>query len=197
MLDPSFFSYVTVMSITPGPNNLLLATSGVNFGLKRTLPMVLGIMLGCAVQVVLAGVALEVLLHWMSAVRLPLTLVGCGYLLWLSWKIFRAGAPQARESVQPMTVLAGACFQAVNPKAWLMATNVALMYANSNGVMAIVVGFALLNLPCILIWAALGDRLRNHLQIAWKRQAFNSLMALSLVVTTGWMLVDAISFASV
>ncbi|MDE1185751.1 MAG: LysE family translocator [Pantoea sp.] len=196
MLDPSFFSYVTVMSITPGPNNLLLATSGVNFGLKRTLPMVFGILLGCAVQVVLAGMALEVLLNWMSAVRLPLTLVGCGYLLWLSWKIFRAGAPQARESVQPMTVFAGACFQAVNPKAWLMATNVALMYANSNGVMAVVLGFALLNLPCILIWAALGDQLRSHLQVAWKRQAFNSLMALSLVATTGWMLVDAISLAA-
>ncbi|MDO6409753.1 MAG: LysE family translocator [Pantoea sp.] len=192
MLDPSFFSYVTVMSITPGPNNLLLATSGVNFGFKRTLPMVFGIMLGCAMQVVLAGVALEVLLHWMSAIRLPLTLVGCGYLLWLSWKIFRAGAPEARDSVQPMTILSGALFQAVNPKAWLMASNVALMYANSNGVAAIVVGFALLNLPCILIWAALGDRLRNHLQIAWKRQAFNSLMALSLVVTTGWMLYDAL-----
>ncbi|WP_416411184.1 LysE family translocator [Pantoea sp. App145] len=196
MLDPSFFSYVTVMSITPGPNNLLLATSGVNFGLKRTLPMVFGILLGCAVQVVLAGMALEVLLNWMSAVRLPLTLVGCGYLLWLSWKIFRAGAPQARESVQPMTVFAGACFQAVNPKAWLMATNVALMYANSNGVMAVVLGFALLNLPCILIWAALGDQLRSHLQVAWKRQAFNSLMALSLVATTGWMLADAISLAT-
>jgi hypothetical protein len=43
-----------------------------------------------------------------------------------------------------------------------------------------------------LIWAALGDRLRSHLQVAWKRQAFNSLMALSLVATTGWMLYDAV-----
>ncbi|WP_376753240.1 LysE family translocator, partial [Pantoea anthophila] len=72
MLDPSFFSYVTVMSITPGPNNLLLATSGVNFGMRRTLPMMFGILLGCAVQTVIAGMALEVLLHWMSAIRLPL-----------------------------------------------------------------------------------------------------------------------------
>ncbi|MFP3701842.1 LysE family translocator, partial [Burkholderia sp. SIMBA_013] len=55
MLDPSFFSYVTVMSITPGPNNLLLATSGVNFGMRRTLPMVFGILVGCALQTVIAG----------------------------------------------------------------------------------------------------------------------------------------------
>ncbi|WP_394541698.1 LysE family translocator [Pantoea sp. SGAir0418] len=192
MLDPSFFSYVTVMSITPGPNNLLLATSGVNFGFRRTLPMLFGILLGCALQMLRASVALELLLHWMASVRLPLTVVGCSYLLWLSWKIFRAGAPQLRERPRPMTLLGGVCFQAVNPKAWLMVTNVALMYANSNGVLAVLLGFAALNLPCILIWAALGDRLRHHLQIAWKRQAFNTLMALSLVATTGWMLYDAL-----
>lgn len=191
MLDPSFFSYVTVMSITPGPNNLLLATSGVNFGMRRTLPMVFGILVGCALQTVIAGVALEVLLHWMAAIRLPLTLAGCAYLLWLSWKIFRAAAPEVRSKPQPMTLLGGACFQAINPKAWLMATNVALLYSASSGVLTVMIGFMLLNLPCILIWAALGDRLRSHLQIAWKRQLFNSLMALSLVATTIWMLVDA------
>ncbi|MGK3142597.1 LysE family translocator [Pantoea sp. C2G6] len=193
MLDPSFFSYVTVMSITPGPNNLLLATSGVNFGMRRTLPMVFGILLGCAVQTVLAGLTLELLLHWMAAIRLPLTLAGCGYLLWLSWKIFRAAAPEERTRPQPMTVLGGACFQAINPKAWLMATNVALLYSGSSGVLTVMIGFMLLNLPCILIWAALGDRLRSHLQTGWKRQLFNSLMALSLVATTAWMLTDALT----
>ncbi|WP_340279342.1 LysE family translocator [Pantoea agglomerans] len=192
MLDPSFFSYVTVMCITPGPNNLLLATSGVNFGMRRTLPMVFGILVGCALQTVIAGVALEVLLHWMAAIRLPLTLAGCAYLLWLSWKIFRASAPEVRSKPQPMTLLGGACFQAINPKAWLMATNVALLYSASSGVLTVMIGFMLLNLPCILIWAALGDRLRSHLQIAWKRQLFNSLMALSLVATTIWMLTDAL-----
>jgi len=192
MLDPSFFSYVTVMSITPGPNNLLLATSGVNFGMRRTLPMVFGILVGCALQTVIAGMALEVLLHWMAAIRLPLTLAGCAYLLWLSWKIFRAAAPEVRSKPQPMTLLGGACFQAINPKAWLMATNVALLYSASSGVLTVMIGFMLLNLPCILIWAALGDRLRSHLQIAWKRQLFNSLMALSLVATTIWMLTDAL-----
>ncbi|MGC1023338.1 LysE family translocator [Pantoea agglomerans] len=192
MLDPSFFSYVTVMSITPGPNNLLLATSGVNFGMRRTLPMVFGILVGCALQTVIAGVALEVLLHWMAAIRLPLTLAGCAYLLWLSWKIFRAAAPEVRSKPQPMTLLGGACFQAINPKAWLMATNVALLYSASSGVLTVMIGFMLLNLPCILIWAALGDRLRSHLQITWKRQLFNSLMALSLVATTIWMLTDAL-----
>ncbi|KFX03280.1 membrane protein [Pectobacterium betavasculorum] len=193
MLDPSFFSYVTVMSITPGPNNLLLATSGVNFGLRRTLPMLMGILIGCALQTVLMGVALELLLSWLGAIRLPLTVLGCAYLLWLSWKIVRSSAPELQGRVQPMTVLQGTLFQAVNPKAWLMSSNIALLYTASNGIFTIMIAFMALNLPCILVWALLGDRIGKHLQEPWKLKAFNGIMALSLVLTTFWMLVEAIN----
>jgi len=191
MLDPSFISYVTVMSITPGPNNLMLATSGVNFGIRRTLPMVSGILVGCGLQTALAGAMLEVLLQWMGAIRLPLTLLGCTYLLWLSWKIFRSGAPELREKARPMTFVGGALFQAVNPKAWLMAINVALMYTVNSTILTVMLSFMALNLPCILIWAMMGDRLGKHLQVAWKLQLFNGVMALSLLVTTVWMLGEA------
>ncbi|KHS82514.1 MULTISPECIES: LysE family translocator [Pectobacterium] len=195
MLDPSFFSYVTVMSITPGPNNLLLATSGVNFGLRRTLPMMMGISVGCGIQTALMGVALELLLSWMSMIRLPLTVLGCVYLLWLSWKIVRSSAPELQERVQPMTILQGTLFQAVNPKAWLMSSNIALLYAASGGLFTTVVAFMALNLPCILVWALLGDRIGKHLQEPWKLKAFNGIMALSLVFTTFWMLVEAINLS--
>lgn len=191
MLDPSFISYVTVMSITPGPNNLMLATSGVNFGIRRTLPMVSGVLIGCGLQTAIAGATIEVLLQWMGAIRLPLTLLGCSYLLWLSWKIFRSGAPEMREKARPMTFTGGALFQAINPKAWLMAINVALMYTVNSNILTVMLGFMALNLPCILIWAMMGDRLGKHLQVAWKLQLFNSLMALSLLATTLWMLVEA------
>ncbi|MEQ9883945.1 LysE family translocator [Pectobacterium brasiliense] len=195
MIDPSFFSYVTVMSITPGPNNLLLATSGVNFGLRRTLPMMMGISVGCGIQTALMGVALELLLSWMSMIRLPLTVLGCVYLLWLSWKIVRSSAPELQGRVQPMTVLQGTLFQAVNPKAWLMSSNIALLYAASGGLFTTVVAFMALNLPCILVWALLGDRIGKHLQEPWKLKAFNGIMALSLVLTTFWMLVEAINLS--
>ena len=145
------------MSITPGPNNLLLATSGVNFGLRRTLPMVGGILLGCLIQLLLMAMALELLLGWMTQMRLPLTLLGCGWLLWLSWKIWRASAPTLAARQRPMSTLGGALFQAVNPKARLMVSNVALLYIADNGVMTVLAGYALLNLPCILLWAMLGS----------------------------------------
>ncbi|MBA0207065.1 MULTISPECIES: LysE family translocator [Pectobacterium] len=195
MLDPSFFSYVTVMSITPGPNNLLLATSGVNFGLRRTLPMMVGITVGCGIQTALMGVALELLLSWMSVIRLPLTVLGCVYLLWLSWKIVRSSAPELQGRVQPMTALQGTLFQAVNPKTWLMASNIALLYTASGGLFTTVIAFMALNLPCVLVWAALGDRIGKHLQEPWKLKAFNGIMAFSLLLTTCWMLVEAINLS--
>lgn len=192
MLDPSFFSYVTVMSITPGPNNLLLATSGVNYCIRRTLPMLLGIVLGCAVQTALMGVALEWLLSGMSAIRVPLTVLGCAYLLWLSWKIMRAGAPALGGKGKPMTLLQGALFQAVNPKAWLMASNVALLYTASSNIFTIMFAFMVLNLPCVLVWAVLGDQIGKHLQEPWKLRLFNAIMALSLAITALWMLLEAV-----
>lgn len=190
MIDPTFFSYVTVMSITPGPNNLLLATSGVNFGLRRTLPMVGGFILGCIIQLLLLATALDLLLGWMEGMRKPLTLLGCGWLLWLSWKIWRSSAPTLQAKARPMTILGGALFQAVNPKAWLMVSNVALLYIADNGLITVLTGYALLNLPCILLWAMLGERLRVLLTVDWKRRLFNMLMACSLALTALWMLFD-------
>ncbi|MDR7343870.1 threonine/homoserine/homoserine lactone efflux protein [Pantoea alhagi] len=190
MIDPSFFSYVTVMSITPGPNNLLLATSGVNFGLRRTLPMIGGFLLGCLVQLLLLALALDLLLGWMDAIRKPLTLLGCGWMLWLSWKIWRSAAPTLQANVRPMTTLGGALFQAVNPKAWLMVSNVALIYIADNGIVTVLTGYALLNLPCILLWAFLGERLSVLLAVEWKRRLFNSVMAVSLALTALWMLYE-------
>ena len=72
------------------------------------------------------------------------------------------------------------------------ATNVALLWSAQSGLLPVMLGFALVNLPCILIWAALGDRLGLHLQTPWKRRLFNGVMALSLVATTLWMLADAL-----
>ncbi|KAB7894770.1 LysE family translocator [Rouxiella sp. S1S-2] len=195
MLDTAFVSYVTVMSITPGPNNLLLASSGVNFGLRKTLPMTMGITLGCAIQCALTTSLLAVLLSWMTVIRLPMAVIGCSYLFWLSWKIFRSSMPQNKAEQRPMRLINGALFQVINPKAWLMATNVAILFTPPSGNMlhhtlANCIGFAVLNFPCVLIWAMMGDRLRKALQVEWKLKAFNTVMAGLMALTALWLIVD-------
>jgi len=65
------------------------------------------------------------------------------------------------------------------------------MYTVNSTILTVMLSFMALNLPCILIWAMMGDRLGKHLQVAWKLQLFNGVMALSLLLTTVWMLVEA------
>lgn len=200
MLDTAFVSYVTVMSITPGPNNILLAASGVNFGLRRTVPMMLGITLGCVIQCALTTSLLAILLSWMQAIRLPMAVLGCAYLFWLSWKIYRSGSPGEGAEQAPMKMIHGALFQAVNPKAWLMATNVAILFTPREGALLshtlmICVGFALINLPCILVWVVMGDRLRQALRVTWKLKLFNSIMAGLMALTAVWLMFDELRHA--
>ena len=195
MLDPAFYSYIAVMSATPGPNNLMLATSGVNFGLRRTLPHAFGVSVGMLMQLTLMALTLAFIMSWITAIRLPLAATGCIYLLWLSWRIFNAGRPEKREQTRPMTLAGAVLFQWLNPKALLMSVNSAVLFMPIGGDLltsAIWLGVigGLINFPCILIWAITGDRLRRWLTHDRIRFAFNASMAALMSLTALWLLTD-------
>ena len=117
MLDSAFVSYVTVMSITPAPTTCCWPRRALTSACAAPLPMLFGICVGCAVQLAIIILLLALALSWAGVIRLPLAVIGCAYLLWLSWKLFQAASPDAKEQAQPMSLLSGALFQAVNPKA--------------------------------------------------------------------------------
>ena len=198
MFDAALVSYVAIMSITPGPNNLMLAASGVNFGFRRSLPHVMGISAGHAVQVALTAALLAYVLAGLGPVRLWLAVVGCLYLLWLSWQIARAGQPASagRTHGRPMGFLAAALFQWLNPKAWVMVINVALLFMPKAGAghpgLAVALGIscALINLPCIAVWALAGDRLRRRLATPQALWVFNGLMGGLMAATALWLLFE-------
>lgn len=188
-------SYIIVMAITPGPNNVLLAASGVNYGLRRTLPMTLGIALGGGFHCFMSMLFFGQLFDWMAVIRLPIALAGCIYLFWLAWHIYRAGAPEEGASSQPLTFMQAALFQWVNPKAWVMMLNMAALFMPTEGAVlwnALQIGStdAVVSYPCVLVWAWLGDRLRLALQNPLHLQRFNSLMGGLLALTALWLLYD-------
>lgn len=193
MINPALISYVAVMSVTPGPNNLLLATSGVNFGFKRTLPMSLGISLGAGLQCFITMQALGMMVQWLGQLRLPLALAGCLYLLWLSWKIYLSSAPETQKKSSPFTFIQMAAFQWINPKAWIMALNTAVLFGTPDSTQSlshnteVALIYILTNFPCILIWALLGDKLRHALQSPAYLRLFNTAMALIMGTTALWL----------
>lgn len=185
------FAFTT--SVTPGPNNAMLFASGVNFGFRRTVPHMFGIGIGFFSLLIGTGFGLGALIHAVPALELVLKLLGGAYLLYIAWKIGSAqslGEVEARG--QPMSFLAAAAFQWVNPKAWMMAVTAMSAYtvpeAYVASVLAIGTVFALVNLPSVSLWAGFGAALRGWLSHPLRFRIFSVSMALLLVVSLWPML---------
>jgi len=179
------FAFAT--SITPGPNNMMLLASGANFGLRRTVPHMLGISLGHAFMVFLVGIGLAQIFQRYPQADLILKIAATIYMLWLAWKIANAAPPREGEAKgRPFTFAQAAAFQWVNPKAWAMALTAVTVYAPSDtvGGMALVAGvFAAVNLPSVSVWAATGQVVRRWLTTRQRLRAFNIGMAVLLVAS--------------
>lgn len=189
MFDPlPYATYYFVMSITPGPNNVMLTAAGANFGFRRTIPHMLGISAGCAVQLLAVCAGLGALFTKWPVLQTVLQWVGAAYLLWLGWKLLRSGEVAEGKAPEPVTFLQAAAFQFVNPKAWVMSLSaVSLFLPRDIGIVPAItylLGMMLLiNLPCIGVWALFGSSLRTVLQRRTARLAFNVSMAVALVAT--------------
>ena len=179
------FAFVT--SVTPGPNNMMLLASGVNFGFRRTLPHMLGISAGHPLMVFLVGLGLAGLFKAWPPALTVLKIRSVAYMLWLAWKIAHASAPgQGRQRPQPFTFLQAAAFQWVNPKAWSMALTAATLYAPDAdwpSVLRVAAVFGAVNLPCVSVWAAVGSALGNWLHDPRRLRAFNIAMAVLLLAS--------------
>lgn len=185
----AFVLYAFVSSITPGPNNTMLLASGVNFGVRRSIPHALGISIGFMVMVLAVGFGLGELFKAWPPLYTVLRYVGATYLLYLAWKIATAG-PMSGDtdgSRKPLSFLGAAAFQWVNPKAWVMAIGAITTYTPAQGyvvnVIVIAALFALVNLPSVGIWVMFGSALRRVLQKPRWLMLFNVVMALLLVVS--------------
>ena len=189
MFDPMpYATYSFVMSITPGPNNVMLTASGANFGFRRTLPHMFGISAGCAVQLVAVCAGLGALFHHWPVLQTILQWAGAAYLLYLGWTLLGSGEIREGQALAPIGFWRAAAFQFVNPKAWVMSlTAVALFLPKDIGVLAacgyLVTMMVLINLPCIAVWALFGSSLRGFLTQRSRRVGFNVVMALALAAT--------------
>lgn len=184
------FSFVS--SITPGPNNLMLLASGTNFGFRRTLPHMSGVTIGFTVMVILVGVGLMQLFDLFPASYQVLKVVSVLYLIYLSWKIATAAAPdvgeggvQSNSAAKPFSFIQAALFQWVNPKAWAMSLTAITAYTPDThplpSVLLVALIFGAVNLPSITAWVLLGTQIRRHLSDPVKLRVFNIVAAVLLL----------------
>ena len=187
----SLFAFVT--SVTPGPNNLMLLSSGVNFGFRKTVPHIVGISSGFLVLVLAVGFGLgEVFSRFPQAYEIQ-KWMGAIYLLYLAWNIAQSSPPGDQSSdgesiaAKPMSFIGAAAFQWVNPKAWVMAIGAISTYAPTTSSVSVIIGIAVLfvvvNAPSVSLWALFGARMRRYLQVRRYLLLFNYSMASLLVLS--------------
>ncbi len=159
------FVFAFATSFTPGPNVVMLAASGANYGFRSTLPHISGISLGFPVMVIAIGLGLKAVFVAIPALQLILKSLGGAYLLYLAWRIANAGRPRADGAGgRPMNFLEAAAFQWVNPKAWMMAIAAVSTYTpgrdNLAETLIVAAIFALLAWPSCAFWAGVGVAVR-------------------------------------
>jgi len=181
--------FILISTITPGPNNLLLATSGMRFGVRATMPHVLGIQMGIYTMTVLCGLGMGQLLLALPDAIIGMKIFGSMYLVYLAWKImgFRL-AETTSDILRPMTTLEAGLFQFANPKAWFMTTtgvSLAIPVGDSATVAVICfcLGFATLGLACNYAWVLTGSLLQGWLGHPRYGLWINGLLALLTLLT--------------
>jgi len=185
--------YLFVMSGTPGPNNTMLAASGMNFGLARTLPHIFGIAGGIVVLMVATDLGLGVVFATLPAAQTTLAIAGSLYLCYLAWRVANAGAPTVAAGAKPLSFWEAFGFQFLNPKGWVMALNAVLLMPAFESVptKALVLGALILSLGCtpMTFWTLFGMALARLFQDDRWRRAINRSLALLLIATIPFMFV--------
>jgi threonine/homoserine/homoserine lactone efflux protein len=192
----SLIGFAITMYITPGPNNAMLAASAASFGLRATVPHMLGIAFGFTFMMVVVTAGLgSVVLAWPPLLVL-LRWGGAAWLLWLAWKIATASPAHAAKPGGHVLGFGGAAaFQWVNPKGWLIAVAASGMFLRPDQSLTartiwIGVVFLLVGLPCMFPWMLLGAGAARVLRSHSRVRLFNVAMALLLVLSVVPLLLD-------
>ena len=179
---------------TPGPNNMMLASSGATFGWRRTLPHALGVTFGFALMLFLVAIGLGELFESSPAFAKALGWIGCAVMLWLAWRIASAGSARAKTPPRPLNFVEASAFQWINPKAWVMCIGASATYASGarpemEAAIAAAV-FALAGLTSSNSWAAFGAGIGRLLGDGWRLRAFNVSMGILLAASAIWLVIE-------
>lgn len=174
-------------TVTPGPNNIMIMTSGLNYGIKNSIPHLLGICFGFPVMVIIVGLGFSVVFEMYPLFHEAIKVFGVLYLLYLAWLI-ASSSPVSLEGKKskPLSFTQAALFQWVNPKAWVVATGAVSAYTSVSSdiigqVVYIALAFLLVAFPSLGVWLIFGVGIKKYLKSPKHQKTFNFSMALLLI----------------
>lgn len=192
-----------VQSGTPGPNNIMLTASGKNFGYIKTIPHMLGVVLGFLSLIIVFGLGLTVIFSKYPIIQFILRIVGSIYLLYLSYRIYTSVNTEDLSKSKPITFMESSLFQYVNPKGVMMAITTISIYTDhinfkfinsfNEGMIYILIAFTISNIFAVITWTSVGVFIGQFIKSASGIKIFNALMAFLLVLTIIWINLDLAS----
>jgi len=193
----AFIVFAAVMYFTPGPNNVMLLSSGLTYGFRRTLPHIAGITFGMAFMIAAVGLGLGTIFIAYPVLQTILKYAGAAYLIYLAAAIAMSGAaPSAQDNARgPMTFWGAAMFQWINAKGWVMVIGSITAYAAIAGfpwniVIQTLITFVI-GAFATVVWALFGSALRPILTSPRAVRAFNIVMAVLLLASLYPVFMDA------
>lgn len=193
----AFVIFAAVMFFTPGPNNVMLLSSGLTYGFRRTLPLIAGVTVGVAFMVAAVGLGLGTIFIAYPVLQTILKYAGAAYLVYLAATIAMSGTTLSEQDNRrgPMTFWGGAVFQWVNVKGWVMVIGTITAYAAiASFPWNIVIQTAislLMGTASTVVWALFGSALRPVLTSPRAVRAFNIVMAVLLLASLYPVFTDA------
>jgi threonine/homoserine/homoserine lactone efflux protein len=194
----SALTFVSIATITPGPNNFMVFASGLNFGFKRTMPHMFGIAFGMAFLCFCVGYGLGKVLEIYPQVLWFIKVTGSAYMLYLAWKIANMGSLEMDENAvgKPFNFIEAALFQWVNPKSWIMGVNAMALFASQTSddlgyyanVCIIAVLYFLVAFPSVMAWTSFGSIIQGLTQNPKVLRKINLSLAVLLVLSLWPML---------
>jgi threonine/homoserine/homoserine lactone efflux protein len=185
LVSVAIFSFVTAVS--PGPNNTFLLSSGANFGLRKSLPYLSGIMVGLIGMMTAMATGLGIIFTTLPLLYQILKWVGFAYIVWLAYLIIRSTSKSETGQAQYIGFWKATTFQFVNPKAWVVIGSfMATMVPVGSGFLAsafVCLVFLIFTYPGALLWAVAGQVLKDWLSKPTRRKVFNIASAILLVLS--------------
>lgn len=187
----SITSFALAGVLTPGPNNIMLLSSGLTFGYKNTLPHIFGVMLGFTVMIILVGLGLGAIFETFPIIFTVLKVIGILYLFWMAWHIANSKGEiktKNNQSTKPFTFLQAASFQWVNPKAWFMAITATVSFVTNPqyGLLQVIIIACIFMLAGFIstnAWTLGGVYLKKLIKNPLHVRIFNITMAILIVAS--------------
>ena len=178
--------YSFVMTITPGPNNIMIMASGLNFGIKKSIPHLLGIAFGFPLMLILVGYGLIELINTSRYLYYSIKVISFTYLAYLAYRMATTGDIKTGSvGSKPLSFFQSFFFQWANPKAWIMIIGGVGIFISEQNIdsayLVLALAFFLMIFICNGAWLFMGSKLKSFIsnknQIIW----FNRSMAFLLI----------------